>query len=83
MGWIIFFGIWLVGGYIWARYFINHILDNGCWSDTKRPANPLMVHAAFPLMAPVVLFATIMLWWSRRPERDGSFVRKFYGVKNG
>lgn len=80
MAWL-FLTVWLVVGYFFARWFVNHFLDDRKWADSDTEVGVLSLLGltfAGPAMAFIMLLALVFGYLIDNYE---SHIKRFYGVK--
>ena len=79
IGWAI---LWLVAGWVFTYWFVNHFLEDRRWSDTGTEVGPgtmVILNIFGPVMAMVMLLFYVM---SYILYHSGDLIRRFYGVRD-
>ena len=73
--------LWLVFGWLFTIWFVNHFLDNRRFTDGQEigPVMMIALNVVGPLMAGVMLITLIVDFVG---SHSGDAVRRFYGVKD-
>lgn len=78
---IIIIAAWLIFGWAFTRWFVNHFLENRRFNDGQEigPAMMLFLNLAGPLMAAVMIIVLVV---DSIITHTGPAIKRFYGVKD-